>query len=84
MGRSGGGGFRLCAALFLGDRARVEEREVLSRLAAGIPLPFVKAGHLLSLKRFLKKEAHVVAAVYVRRESARIGSHRQSLQGSDF
>jgi hypothetical protein len=33
-----------------------EEREALSRLAAGIPLPFVKAGHLLSLKRFLKRK----------------------------
>jgi hypothetical protein len=32
-----------------------EEHESLSRLAAGIPLPFVKAGHLLSLKRFLKR-----------------------------
>jgi hypothetical protein len=32
-----------------------EEREALSRLAAGIPLPFVKAGHHLSLKRFLKR-----------------------------
>ena len=33
-----------------------EEREALSRLAAGIPVPFVKAGHLLSLKRFLKRK----------------------------
>jgi hypothetical protein len=33
-----------------------EEHESLSRLAAGIPLPFVKAGHLLSLKRFLKRK----------------------------
>jgi len=33
-----------------------EEREGLSRLAAGVPLPFVKAGHLLSLKRFLKRK----------------------------
>ena len=30
------------------------EREALSRMAVGIPLPFVKAGHLLSLKRFVK------------------------------
>jgi hypothetical protein len=33
-----------------------EEREALSRLAAGIPVPFVKAEHLLSLKRFLKRK----------------------------
>ena len=33
-----------------------EERQALSRLAAGIPVPFVKAGHLLSLKRFLKRK----------------------------
>jgi hypothetical protein len=33
-----------------------EEHEVLSRMAAGIPVPFVKAGHLLSLKRFLKRK----------------------------
>lgn len=33
-----------------------QEREVLSRMAAGIPLPFVKAGHLLSLKRFMKRK----------------------------
>jgi hypothetical protein len=33
-----------------------EELEALSRLAAGIPVPFVKAGHLLSLKRFLKRK----------------------------
>jgi hypothetical protein len=33
-----------------------EEREALSRLAAGIPVPFVKAGHLLSVKRFLKRK----------------------------
>lgn len=32
-----------------------KEHESLSRLAAGISLPFVKAGHLLSLKRFLKR-----------------------------
>ena len=33
-----------------------EEHEVLSRMSAGIPLPFVKAGHLLSLKRFMKRK----------------------------
>jgi len=33
-----------------------EEREALSRLAAGVPLPFVKAGHLLSVKRFFKRK----------------------------
>jgi glycosyltransferase involved in cell wall biosynthesis len=33
-----------------------EERDALSRLAAGVPLPFVKAGHLLSVKRFLKRQ----------------------------
>jgi hypothetical protein len=32
-----------------------DERETLSRMSAGIPLPFVKTGHLLSLKRFLKR-----------------------------
>jgi hypothetical protein len=31
-----------------------EEHEALSRLSAGISVPFVKAGHLLSLKRFLE------------------------------
>ena len=33
-----------------------EEHEVLSRMAAGIPVPFVKAGNLLALKRFLKRK----------------------------
>lgn len=33
-----------------------EERAALSRLSAGIPLPFVKAEHLLSLKRFFKRK----------------------------
>ena len=32
-----------------------EEREALSRMGVGIPMPFVKTGHLLSLKRFLKR-----------------------------
>jgi len=33
-----------------------QEHEVLSRMAAGIPVPFLKAGHLLSLNRFLKRK----------------------------
>jgi hypothetical protein len=33
-----------------------EEREALSRMGVGIPMPFVKTGHLLSLKRFLKRK----------------------------
>jgi hypothetical protein len=33
-----------------------EELETLSRMTAGVPLPFVNAGHLLSLKRFLKRK----------------------------
>jgi Glycosyl transferase family 2 len=31
-----------------------QERETLGKLSAGLPVPFVKVGHLLSLKRFLK------------------------------
>jgi hypothetical protein len=34
----------------------LKERDELSRLSAGVPLPFVKAGHLLSVKRFLKRK----------------------------
>jgi hypothetical protein len=34
----------------------LKERDELSRLSAGVSLPFVKAGHLLSLKRFLKRK----------------------------
>ena len=33
-----------------------QERETLGKLSAGLPVPFVKAGHLLSLKRFLKRK----------------------------
>jgi hypothetical protein len=33
----------------------LRERDDLSRLSVGVALPFVKAGHLLSLKRFLKR-----------------------------
>jgi hypothetical protein len=33
----------------------LRERDELSRLSAGVRLPFVKAGHLLSIKRFLKR-----------------------------
>lgn len=33
----------------------LRERDELSRLSAGIPMPFAKTGHLLSLKRFLKR-----------------------------
>jgi hypothetical protein len=34
----------------------LKERDELSRLSAGVSLPFVKAGHLLSVKRFLKRK----------------------------
>jgi hypothetical protein len=34
-----------------------QERETLGKLSAGLPIPFVKAGHLLSLKRFLARKA---------------------------
>jgi hypothetical protein len=32
-----------------------QERETLGKLSAGLPIPFVKAGHLLSLKRLLER-----------------------------
>jgi hypothetical protein len=33
----------------------IQEREILSRLTTGCPLPFLKSGHLLSFKRFIKR-----------------------------
>jgi hypothetical protein len=32
-----------------------QERDTLGRFSAGLPIPFVQAGHLLSLKRLLKR-----------------------------
>jgi hypothetical protein len=37
----------------------LEERKTLSCLSAGLPVPFLKSGHLLSLKRFLKRNIKI-------------------------
>lgn len=41
-----------------------EERESLYRLSAGIPLLFVKADHLLSLKRFLSRKFRTINEIF--------------------
>jgi hypothetical protein len=37
----------------------LEESKTLSRLSAGLPVPFLKSGYLLSLKRFLKRNMKI-------------------------